>query len=131
MPDYLVSSSDMLNQQMSEITVWILIASRITYILNFFFNKKKKRTKKNTCCLEQCANVNRSGGAATAYFKKDIWPSAFFQTDPHTAWRGNGSCMIHFHLLNILSRQSAFRYRMKCLKFITTWHALVYIDIRK
>lgn len=40
---------------------------------------------KITRCLEECANVNLSGGAETACFKNDIWPSVFFHNDPQTA----------------------------------------------
>jgi len=40
---------------------------------------------KITRCLEECANVNLSGGAETACFKSDIWPSVFFHNDPQTA----------------------------------------------
>jgi len=36
--------------------------------------------------------VNISGGAVTACFKKDSWPSPCLHTFPHTASRGKGSC---------------------------------------
>lgn len=45
-----------------------------------------------TSFLGECIKVNTSGGDAIAYLRNDIWPSTFFQTEPHTASRGNGSC---------------------------------------
>lgn len=49
--------------------------------------------KKITSFLVECAKVNVSGGAATAYRRNEIWPSTLFHTDTHKAWSGKGSCM--------------------------------------
>lgn len=54
-------------------------------------SQTKNLTSTCTCFLGEWANVNTSGGAATAYLRKDICPSPFFQSVPHTASIGNGS----------------------------------------
>ena len=52
-----------------------------------------------TSFLGECVKVNTSGGAAIACLRKDNWPSILFQTEAHTASRGNGSCNNQFNTL--------------------------------